>query len=561
MRLENKERRTLKKLLATLLCGMMLFSMASCNTRDQISKETTQPSPEATLSVQDLPVETPYQPVSSYQKYFVVRNKSNSMYGLIDKKGSVVLPCEFGEVSFAEAKSQTVLKVMNKGSYGVYDLQGQELIPCEYTEITLTPYADLCMVETFTGEKDVLDFNGESILPTAYDIVEFAYGNVVVGKSATETEESTIAVYQPDGKLIKNFRLGEDSILDFTVGNGGNTIVVNYLINGRGFLDFNNCLVVNGDCEVWSDTLTENGYMFFCNEGSLIAKNMETQNETTIWSFPEKQEWGLFSLQKLSQQVDPITETKYVDIYAAGTGDVREVKYYLRIVFGENISVIDYAKSGINGQLVDGDDLGDFYNGVAMVLPAKGYLYTVDINGNKKAELSNPYTDRDKSFLIGNAAVLNNNDYYSIVNAQGETLLAEEGYSNVGALNVNGLYVITDQNGKIGLIDRYAEELVPCGNIDSVEAGVERASSESWELESSKVAEDELYILHNGDMWAVYSAMETKLITEFQKMDGEAETQYNCFLGNGGYPLIDEDGKSVYLISYNNENYKIIPVK
>ena len=298
-----------------------------------------------------------------------------------------------------------------------------------------------------------------------------------------------------------------------------------------------------------------------CNEGSLIAKNMETQNETTIWSFPEKQEWGLFSLQKLSQQVDPVTETKYVDIYAAGTGDVREEKYYLRIVFGENISVIDYAKSGINGQLVGGDDLGDFYNGVAMVLPAKGDLYTVDINGNKKAELSNPYTDRDKSFLIGNAAVLNNNDYYSIVNAQGKTLLAEEGYSNVGALNVNGLYVITDQNGKIGLIDRYAEELVPCGNIDSVEAGVERASSESWKLESSKVAEDELYILHNGDMWAVYSALETKLITEFQKMDGEAETQYNCFLGNGGYPLIDEDGKSVYLISYNNENYKIIPVK
>ena len=551
----------MKKLLATLLCGMMLFSMASCSTRDQISKETTQPSPEASLSVQVLSVESPYQPVSSYQEYFVVRNKSNSMYGLIDKKGAVVLPCEFGEVSFAEAKSQTVLKVMNKGSYGVYDLQGQELIPCEYTEITLTPYADLCMVETFTGEKDVLDFNGESILPTAYDIVEFAYGNVVVGKSATETEESTIAVYQPDGKLIKNFRLEEDSILDFTVGNGGNTIVVNYLINGRGFLDFNNCLVVNGDCEVWSDTLTENGYMFFCNEGSLIAKNMETQNETTIWSFPEKQEWGLFSLQKLSQQVDPVTETKYVDIYAAGTGDVREEKYYLRIVFGENISVIDYAKSGINGQLVGGDDLGDFYNGVAMVLPAKGDLYTVDINGNKKAELSNPYTDRDKSFLIGNAAVLNNNDYYSIVNAQGKTLLAEEGYSNVGALNVNGLYVITDQSGKIGLIDRYAEELVPCGNIDSVEAGVERASSESWKLESSKVAEDELYILHNGDMWAVYSALETKLITEFQKMDGEAETQYNCFLGNGGYPLIDEDGKSVYLISYNNENYKIIPVK
>ena len=125
---------------------------------------------------------------------------------------------------------------------------------------------------------------------------------------------------------------------------------------------------------------------------------------------------------------------------------------------------------------------------------------------------------------------------------------------------MNGLYVITDQNGKVGLIDQYAEEIVPCGGIDSVETGVERASSESWELESSNTAEDELYILHNGDMWAVYSALETKLITQFQKMDGEAAAQYNCFLGNGGYPLIDEDGESVYLISHSSGTYQITSV-
>lgn len=551
----------MKKLLATVLCGMMLLSMASCGTKGEITKETTQPSPDSTLGTQKLSLQTFDQPVSSYQGYFVVRNEGSGMYGVIDETGKSVLPCEYGEISFDQAESQTVLKVMNKGSYGVYNLKGQELIPCEYTEITLTPYADLCMVKTFTGENDVLDFNGESILPTAYDIVKFAYGNVVAGKSATETEEGSIAVYQPDGTQIKNFTLEEESILDFTIGNGGNTIAVNYLVNGMGFLDFENCFVVEGEKTTWSDTLSESGYLLFMDGGSLVAKNITTEKETVVWSLPEEQVWRLFSIQKLSQHVDPVTETKFVDIYVAGIGNVGDVKYNLRIVVDKEVSVIDYAKAGINKQILGGDKLGDFYNGIAMVLPAKGYLYTVDINGNKKEELSNPYTDPDKSFLIGNAAVLNNNGYYSIVNAQGETLLSEEGYSNVGALNVNGLYVITDQNGKVGIMDQYAEEIVPCGGIDSIQTGVEQASSESWELKSSKVAEDELYILHNGDKWAVYSAMETKLITEFQKMDGEAETQYNCFLGNGGYPLIDEDGKSVYLISYNNENYKIIPVK
>lgn len=553
----------MKKLLATLLCGMMLFSMASCNTRDQISKETTQPSPEATLSVQDLSVETPYQPVSSYQKYFVVRNKSNSMYGLIDKKGSVVLPCEFGEVSFAEAKSQTVLKVMNKGSYGVYDLQGQELIPCEYTEITLTPYADLCMVETFTGENDVLDFNGESILPTAYDIVKFAYGKVVVGNSATEKQEGCIEVYQPNGTLIKSFSIGQTSIFDLLIGNGGNTITIISIEDGKGAADYQNCLVVEGDDILWSNTLVVDEKLVYFNGNSLEVMNSKTDERTSVWNFKEEGNWEMFSIQKVSEGTDPVTGVKYADISidAIGGEKTGNVRCYLRIIFDQTYSAIDYTEAGINRWITGGDELSDFYNGVAMVLPDKGYLYTIDINGDKKVELSNPYTDRDKSFLIGNAAVLNNNGYYSIVNTQGEILLSEDGYSSVGTLNVNGLYVITDQNGKIGLIDRYAEELVPCGGIDSVETGVERASSESWELESSKVAEDELYILYNGDMWAVYSALETKLITEFQEMDGEAETQYNCFLGNGGYPLIDEDGKSVYLISYNNENYKIIPVK
>ena len=109
---EDKERRTLKKLFTTLLCGMVLFSLASCGTGDKTSKETAQPSPETTLGVENLSVETPYQPVSSYKGYFVVRDESNSMYGVIDETGESVLPCEYGEISFDEAESQTVLKVM-----------------------------------------------------------------------------------------------------------------------------------------------------------------------------------------------------------------------------------------------------------------------------------------------------------------------------------------------------------------------------------------------------------------------------------------------------------------
>ena len=129
----------MKKLLATVLCGMMLLSMASCGTKGEITKETTQPSPDSTLGTQKLSLQTFDQPVSSYQGYFVVRNEGSGMYGVIDETGKSVLPCEYGEISFDQAESQTVLKVMNKGSYGVYNLKGQELIPCEYTEITLTP--------------------------------------------------------------------------------------------------------------------------------------------------------------------------------------------------------------------------------------------------------------------------------------------------------------------------------------------------------------------------------------------------------------------------------------
>lgn len=117
--------------------------------------------------------------------------------------------------------------------------------------------------------------------------------------------------------------------------------------------------------------------------------------------------------------------------------------------------------------------------------------------------------------------------------------------------------MVTNQNGQLGLINKYAEELVPCGGISSIESAIEQSDNDNWELESSHETEDELYVIHKEDKWAVYSTTVGRLVTDFMNMSGNQLDQYNCVLGKNGFALIDEDGQNVYLVSCDGSNYKV----
>lgn len=506
---------------------------------------------------------TEYIPVASSQGYFIICNESRNLYGLVDNAGRFVLPCEYGKISFSEAKSQTVLKVESRGSYGVYDLSGRMLIPCEYTEIYLSPYSDSCIVKTFVNKYGVFDFNGKTILPIEYDVLRFGYGKIyAAAKNADGQTPSTVAAYDLEGKVVKEFAWDKGTVRDIVVGSGGNLLSVNFS-SGNG-IDVEYLPIVGP--ATWGDTVSLGNHLLYFLGDELVAKNMVTQEEVDIWKFPDSQNWNNFLIGGGYQtEIDPISKTEYVDLLVSkrvlGKRDLDACS--LRVTFSDPISVIDYDAIGLEksytlgGLFHSGDELGAFYDGLAMVLPSEGYTYVVNSDGSKVYDITAPYTLRQDCFLLGNAAVLNNNGFYSIVGMNGEILLSKTGYSKVQKLNVPGLYAVTDQNGMLGLINEYAEELVPCGGVESIQTSIFRPDTDDWDLESSHYTRDELYTIHNGGKWAVYSSKKHQLVTGFMELDGDGAIQHDCVLGKGGYALIDEERDNAYLISYENGSYQV----
>lgn len=57
--------------------------------------------------------------------YFLVRNESGHLYGVVDSEGNYIFPCEYQEISFCETTEQSVLKVLSKGYYGIFDFDGR----------------------------------------------------------------------------------------------------------------------------------------------------------------------------------------------------------------------------------------------------------------------------------------------------------------------------------------------------------------------------------------------------------------------------------------------------
>ncbi len=512
----------------------------SSSTQSQQSNASTAPESNSTQSL----FTTEYIPVASSQGYFIVRNQSGNLYGLVDSKGEFVLPCEFEKLSFYKAKSQTVLKVMSKGSYGVFDLNGEKLIPCEYTEIRFSPYYDSCIVKTFVNKYGLLDFNGNTILPIDFDVLQFGYGKIIAAaKNANEQETACVAAYSSDGKLIKNFAWDKGTILSIAVGNGGNLLSVYYSSPSTSYTVIEN-LTVEGEA-IWGDTRVVGDYIFYFQDGNLNVRDINTQQEILVWSFPEGRNSRQSSITNDHIYVDPISNIEFVELSVVGVMDdaPHGERYYIRVILGEQIDTISCI-----------GDVGNFYNGVAMVIPPSGYLYTINSKGEKLKEIRTPYTN---CFLLRNAAVLNNQGFYSIIDFDGNMLLSEKGYSNVQKLNVRGIYLVTDQNGQLGLINEYAEELVPCGGITSIETAIKRPSNDAWKLESSLDAEDELYVIYKDNKWAVYSDSKCQLLTDFTELAGEHSSQHECILGNSGYALINEEADTAYLISYDGSSYEV----
>lgn len=563
----------MKRFIALLLCLTSILLLPACEGEHAATPDSSFPTaPQTELpdsppsdsvaadnGAEGLAVlfETENIPVASCMDCFIVRNESGNLYGLVRSDGTTILPCTYEKISFCQAKSQVVLTVKSKGSYGVFDLNGTELIPCQYTDIQLSPFEDSCIVRTFTGETGVIDFNNNIILPiTFYETIEFGYGKIIaVWKKSGSQSGNIIEAYDSTGHLVKEFSCA-GNIGGFAVGSGGNLIEILHSPEGSYRYDFKE-FAIEGPA-VWGDTRLIGEYILYFKGSDLMVRNINTNEEKHIWTFPDSQPWDVFQINQYSSYVDPISNIEYVDLVLCGGSHSSTDSDWrnLRVTLGGQFDVLDYHTLGLPSGHRTSNPLGMFYDGIAMVFPERGYLYTINTSGEKVSEVTVPYTVRSESFLLKNAAVLNNNGYFSIVDPNGNALLSDDGYSSVKKAAA-GAYIVTDHSGSMGLINDYAEELIPCGEIASTDGLFTQLSNDVWELESTHAAEDELYVLNNGDTWAIYSTKTQRLCSEFKPIDGEYFEQYNAVLGNDGFLLMDESGNTAYLVTKDASSYSV----
>ncbi len=562
----------MKKIMEMGLSIALLLSLISCGNHGQAEESS---SSEANLSVPQEAGSTNisenteltalftlgYAPVASSEGSFIVRNESGNLYGLLDETGAVILPCEYDGLSFQKTKNQVVLKVMSRGSCGVFDLEGNELIPCEYTEIEFSPYDDFCIVRTFVDKLGAINFQNETVLPIEFDVMDFGYGKVIA--TATETSEAgvyTVDTYNLNGELLGSFLWNEGPITSFQVGSDGGSVWIKHNQKSYGLFS------INGGETVWGGMEIVENYVFYVQGGELHVRDMNTQEDSSIWTFPNAEDYNSFYFLSSGgdTSIDPETGSKSIDLEvqgvllnSAGIAIEASEEYYLRVLPDQSFEVIDCNALGLNISILGGDELGPFNDGIAMVFPSSGYLYTINTDGETVQQLTNPYTSRSSSFLLKNAAVLDNNGFYSIVDVNGDILLSETGYSGVEELDADGLYAVTDQNGMVGVINDYAEEVIPCGGVNSADEAVQYLSFdayEEWNLESSYRSVGELFIINYENKWAVYSETAHRVVTDFQESATEHSPTRENILGNGGYALIDEEADTAYAVVYNDES-------
>lgn len=525
-------------------------------------------------------------PIVSAQNTFIVENSNGNRYGLVDINGEYILPCEYEVISFCETKNDTFLKVMRKGSYGVYDLDGNEIIPCEYTEIKCSPYYNCCIVGDFYEKYGVVDFNGNIILPIEFDVIDFGYGNILLCGNDTNTSgEGIVLAYGLQGQLIKEFRIEcgavnrpeNYSIYALSAKNGDAVINVHWKTGGRKTTTgshFGEYIYI-GNEELVGDTISVGNYLFYFENEKLKMTETDIQKECVLWNVPQGE--GQFEgfanpylyMSIKGQHIDYVTGKEYVDIEVSKAPDMYEPyrMALLRVLLDDEIKTIDFHALGIEGTV------GNYHDGVALVFPEEGYLYSIDTNGKKIAEITQPYTDRSKCFLLKNiaAAVLCNNDYYIIVDDKGNQLLSEEGYSSITELMTDvcsitgssGICVLTDNNGEAGLVDGFAKEIIPCGvpgRVARPESGTSRGNG----MDSKKGAWEELIILkkeeNNQEWWIVFCRTLNGFITEFIELNEETTMIFESILE--GNVIINDEMSGLYpIVNSGNGGYDIYELK
>lgn len=479
------------------------------------------------------------KPVAVSCDRFIVKN-SNNNYGLVDNYGNYIMPCEYGDMSFKETKSGTVVMAMSKGSYGVFDINGNKMIDCSYSRISFSKAFDCCIVENYLGKKGVVALDNHIIMPLEYEYARFN-GNVLSGVNK---------------EMFNSVLLGK--------GWGGMDL---YSLSGQQ-IEYSK----NDEVGVY---ILDRSYIYICgSDGKAYVRSFDTGEEKFVWQCPLNLSTG-----KLASS-DSFPYSNFYEIEPPYRDPITGVWHY-RLGISSNIPNIigstvysttfytleillsnDDAKCfEIENTLgIKANRAGHFYNNKLFFIRNNSEIEVLDASASGTDlysiyGLNNPYSDIEQCIFLYNSLILYNNGYYSVIDYEGNDLINSNGFSNAEKVFNSELVLLTDNNGNTGLINGFSEEIVPCGE-HSISV-IEPRSNDDYGIESSNNISQLYRVIVRDGKWALYSGIEHKLVTDFVSMEGSDSAFYNCYTNKDGYVLQNEELSGLFMVANTDDGYSV----
>lgn len=351
----------------------------------------------------------------------------NNLYGFIDKNGNEIIKCVYSKLGyndgfFNEFFQEDMLGVCKNGKYGFINNKGKEVISCIYDSIR--PFNNSMAVVSKNGKYGVIDHNGKVLIDFIYDNIEnfnegidkvmnanrYGYINeegkeitACVYTMATDFNDGFATVYK-DKKWIYINEQGKEIDTEYTRINSFNRGLAPVQKNGK-----------------WGIINTKFEEVMPCQLDYHTVEAFDNNGLAKVWK-----------------------NNKYGYINEEG-------KEIIKCIY-DNVMVI-----GVNSQmLVDKNKNGENVICINEVLirvskDNKNGLLSVVENTQCIERIPCTYYNVGTTIVNGNIYLMSSADDLGYMNLQGEEIILEDNYHNIGKF-VDGIAAVRKNiNGNIGL--------------------------------------------------------------------------------------------------------------
>lgn len=332
---------------------------------------------------------------------------------------------------------ENVLKVQKEGKYGLINIDGSLVLPCEYDNITILKGIKNSLIIKKDGKLGIADSNGKIIIPAQYNDVNALTQDYTKGYIVSNSE-SKYGVIKSDGQIALECKYSEIKNIE----DNNNYIVKEAstwkVINENGTTSLEGKVDNAVDMNNGNIVLNNNGkYSIINNEGNEI---IPAEFEELTYAFNDiyiAKKDGKYGLINTSGEVK--VDYRYNDIKLNKTTNYLKAK-------NEN-DTYDYITSDLLVKLTAKNET--VLNGFISVKfddDVKYYNYNLEEKSNKDVYGSNTL------FAV------KQNGKYGLTNKAGKTIV-QPIYDDIKEQNDYG-YIAVKKDGKWGAIDQEGKVVV-----------------------------------------------------------------------------------------------------